>query len=70
MALLIFLMPPLRWFLSLVGRGFGVDTSFRDKHFAVSYSLHAGQLWTSVLTTIYYKKKLLCWGLRDTMIYG
>lgn len=35
-----------------------------------SYSLHIGQLRGSVLITVYCKKTLLWWGLRDALICG
>lgn len=35
----------------------------------LSYSLHIDQLWESVLITVYCKKMLLWWGLREALIH-
>lgn len=45
------------------------DISFRTECFKVSCSLKVVPLWSSLLTTIYCKKKFLWWGLSDTLIY-
>lgn len=36
--------------------GYSIYDPFRVKHSVVFYSLHLGQLWVSVLTTIYCKE--------------
>lgn len=67
-ALTLFLLP-LSWgCLSTGRRRWSIYVPFRAEHAAVSYTLHRGQLWVSVLTTICYKQKLLWWGLTDALI--
>lgn len=53
--------------LSLGRRKCSICVLFRAEHSEVSYSLSLGQLWISVLITIYCKQKLLWWELRDTL---
>lgn len=50
----LFYFPPflLQRPLSLRRRGCDTDVSFKTQHSTVSYSLHRGQLWAFVLTTI------------------
>lgn len=47
-----------------------LDDSFRAEHSIVFYSLQADQVCISILIVIYFKRNLLCWELRDALIYG
>lgn len=46
-----------------------IDVPFRVENSEVFYSLQVGQLWSFLLTAIYYQKKLLWWELRDALIH-
>lgn len=71
------LLLPLVIFPHLLGRslspweeGFDTDTPFRVESYKVTYSLHVDQLWVSVLSTIYCKKKLFWWRGRNALIWS
>lgn len=40
---------------------------FRAEHSSFSYFLHLDQLWFFELIATNWKKRLICWGLRDTI---
>lgn len=44
-------------YLSLKVKGCDIDVPFRAEHSSVSYFLNIDQLWVSILTAIYHKKK-------------
>jgi hypothetical protein len=54
---------------SLLGERSDIDAQFRAEYSMVSYSLSLDQFWASVLTIIYFKRKLIWWESRDPPIY-
>ena len=60
--------------LSSGGKGEGggrcdIDVPLKPKSFSVTWSQHFGQLWVSVLTSSYYREKILWLKLRTIIIY-
>lgn len=51
-----------------LGGGLCWRVPLRSECSKVSSSVHIAQLWVSVLGPVYRKKKLLWWGLSDTLI--
>lgn len=68
-ALTIFLLP-FHITSELWGEKYGIDIPFKAEYSKVFHSLHVNHLWSSVLISIYCKKKCLWWGLSDVKIYG
>lgn len=50
--------------------GYDTDIPFMVEELSIFYLLYNYYLWISVLIALYYKKKLLWWGVRDDLIYG
>lgn len=46
-----------------------IDVPVKAENPTGSYSLHLGQLWAFVLISVYWKGKLLWWGLGDALIH-
>lgn len=40
------------------------------QHYSNFYSLHFHLIWVGVLIAIFYKRKLLWWGLAHVLVYG
>lgn len=63
LALTMFLSRLRRWSLSQGGHG-DTDVPFVTECFTDTHFLPSNQLWVSVLITVHYMKKVLCWGLK------